>query len=729
MGYINVYSYNVTGDCQNIGAGSVSFSITGDTPPFAVNCINSGLPPTSALTAPYEYSATSLTADTYFLQITDGSSTSIIQAVYISSGTTATIDSSNTTCGLDNGTVTGFTSGVYGAGATFTLYDGSYNLISSDTSPFPNYTFTSLSADTYYIVANDGGGCSGITASVIINPSTPFNFGYYVVDDAGCASSSGKIFVTGLTPTSAYTYSWSSNVGTQTGSTVTGLTAGTYTVTVTNPVGCISSSAITVTQVQQVGSAGFITTPPTCFQSNGVVEAILTGGTAPFYYSGSTGEVGISFDTSFTFTNVPAGVFNVIVTDAGLCTYSASVTLNTPSSFTTVNAITTNSTCSSSDGSLQIIVDGGATSAVNLQTQISGSTGIVQSGTIGNANQTFYGLPNGTYIYTVSSAGCTYTGTTTITSVNKYTVTATTSGTTCGYNNGSLNVVVSTGGTLPYTFTLTGPDYSPVTTSGPIGIFGSLAYGNYTLTVQDAGSPTCIQSYPIYIGYSQNMYFDLNPANPVNGNDGQITTTIYSGVPPFTLTWTGNVNGQTGSTVTGLTSGTYGLTITDSSGCTLTKSVTLMGTTLYSDYMYHTICEDMFKPNGSIGVRNIRSMYYEGFTDLTSGDTNCIVNSAVFSIYTDVDGDIKITPFYTSSGSTDYPNDVVWADTIVTALESYVGITDVVVDLVSNRVSITSGCEKIKKDCILQSINPLQDTVITVKLNIDYEISCVSCNP
>jgi hypothetical protein len=122
-------------------------------------------------------------------------------------------------------------------------------------------------------------------------------------------------------------------------------------------------------------------------------------------------------------------------------------------------------------------------------------------------------------------------------------------------------------------------------------------------------------------------------------------------------------------------------------------------------------------------------MYYEGFTDLTSGDTNCIINSAVFSIYTDVDGDIKITPFYTSSGSTDYPNDVVWADTIVTALESYVGITDVVVDLVSNRVSITSGCEKIKKDCILQSINPLQDTVITVKLNIDYQISCVSCNP
>jgi hypothetical protein len=68
MGYINVYSYNVTGDCQNIGAGSVSFSISGDTPPFAVNCVSVSCPlPTSASTT--SYSAENLTGGTYFLQI------------------------------------------------------------------------------------------------------------------------------------------------------------------------------------------------------------------------------------------------------------------------------------------------------------------------------------------------------------------------------------------------------------------------------------------------------------------------------------------------------------------------------------------------------------------------------------------------------------------------------------------------------------------------------------
>jgi hypothetical protein len=237
MGYINIYDYNVTGDCENIGVGSVSFLINGDTPPFGVICVGSGCTlPTSASTS--SYSAENLTGGTYFLQIIDGSSTSRLQTVYISTGTTATIDSSNTTCGFNNGAVTGFTSGVYG-NATFYLYDILNNVVSSGSTPNSYIEFTNLSAGTYYIVANDGGGCTGITASVIINPSTPFNFGYYVVDDAGCASSSGKIFITGLTPSSAYTYSWSSNVGSQTGDTMTGLTAGTYTVTITNPIDCV----------------------------------------------------------------------------------------------------------------------------------------------------------------------------------------------------------------------------------------------------------------------------------------------------------------------------------------------------------------------------------------------------------------------------------------------------------------------------------------------------------
>ena len=128
---ISLLQYNVTGDCSNIGAGEVFLQVTGTTPPFAVNCISASCPlPTSALTDPYEYYYSGLTGDTYFLQITDGASTSIIQSVYISTGTTVTIDSVDTECGLDNGQVTGFTSGVYGY-TEFYLYDGDGNYLSS----------------------------------------------------------------------------------------------------------------------------------------------------------------------------------------------------------------------------------------------------------------------------------------------------------------------------------------------------------------------------------------------------------------------------------------------------------------------------------------------------------------------------------------------------------------------------------------------------------------------
>ena len=354
---ISLLNYNVTGDCSNTNSGSVYFDITGSTPPFAVTCITPGCPlPTSAATL--SYSASSLSADTYFLQIIDGASNSYLQSIYISSGTTATIDSLNTSCGLDNGEVTGFTSGVYGF-TSFVLYDINNNYISSATSVTNNYNFTSLSADTYYINANDGGGCTGITASVIISPSASFSFGGYVVDDASClGTGSGKIFLTGLTlPVSAYTINWSPSLLPQTGATVTGLTAGTYIATVTEPNGCSNSESFTVNTVTPISSGGFIViSQPTCFQNDGEVEFIVVNGTPPYFFSASTGQVEITFGSSVNFTGLTSGSYSFLVTDAGLCTIYDSVSLLTPNSFTNVAINTTNSNCSVNDGIIQVLL-------------------------------------------------------------------------------------------------------------------------------------------------------------------------------------------------------------------------------------------------------------------------------------------------------------------------------------------------------------------------------------
>lgn len=729
---ISILQYNVTGDCENLNVGAVYLQVSGDTPPFAVNCISSSCPlPTSALTAPYIYSYENISGGTYFLQITDGSSAFEIKSVYISTGTTVSIDSSNTTCGIDNGTVTGFTSGVYGF-STFVLFDGDDNYINSGTSVSTDYTFTSLSAGTYYVIANDGGGCDGESASVIINPSNPFTFSGYVVNDASClGTGSGKIFLTGLTlPVSAYTITWSpSSLLTQTGATVTGLTAGTYIATVTEPNGCSNSVSFTVNTVTPVSSGGFIViNQPTCFQNDGEVEFIVINGTPPYFFSASTGQVEITFGSSVNFTGLTSGSYSFLVTDAGLCTAYDSVSLLTPNSFTNVAINTTNSNCSVNDGIIQVLVDNGLSTATNLQISISGSSGIQQTGTLNNSNQYFYGLANGTYLVTVSSIACSYTATTTISSTNLYTLSTATTGTTCGQNNGILDVTVSTGGTLPYLFTLVGPSYAPISITTPVSTFTGLKYGNYVLTVQDSGIPSCVQTIAIFIANSQSMFFNLFATQPTIGNDGSISVLITNGTPPFTYIWSGGTtSSQTGSTVSGLTAGTYSCTVIDTSGCTLTKYKILTGTKKYSNYRYYNVCSNEFRNSGDITKRGIRSMYLEGFSDLTSGDTNCIINEATFSIYAQISSQSAQTEFYTSSGATDYPNDQIWAETIVNTLDSFLGISGTTVDIPSNRITINTTCEDIPKGCEIVPINPLQDNEVIVKLVIDYNISCVSC--
>lgn len=726
---ISIYNYILTGDCSNTSAGSVSFDITGTTGPFAVNCLNTSCPlPTSAST--YSYSASSLSADTYFLEVVDGASNKIVVSVYISSGTNVTIDSTSTTCGLDNGSITGYTSAVYGKG-TYYLYDGSSNYISSGETPNNYFDFGSLSAGTYYIVADDGGGCSGITASVIIDPSSAFTYGAYVVDDGSCIGGpSGKIFITGLTfPVTDYTVTWLSDVNGQTGTTVTGLTSGPYSVEITDPRGCLTSNIFDVNVVDPLGSAGFIVLQqPTCFDSDGSVEFIISGGTPPYFFSASTGQVEITFSQSSVFTNLSSGSYNFMVTDAGLCTTYDSVSVVTPSSFNEVQIVTTPSTCSVDDGTIQVIVDGGLLIEPNLLISLTGDSGTQQIGTLGDANQTFFGLPNDNYKISVQTPGCTYTATTTISSTNLYTFTASTTGTTCGSSNGRLEVVVSTGGTLPMTYTLEGPNQNPTTVVSPIGIFTNLEYGNYILSVQDSNTPSCIQQEAIFIDQSESVFFNLLVIQPFDGNDGSISAYVTQGEPPFSYSWSGGVaSGQTGSTVTGLTSGVYSLEVTDSSGCTLTKSISLAGTKKFTSYRYFNICEDQFQNSNTLGYRNMRAMYYEGFNDLTSGDTNCIVNEAIFSIYTQVGSQSAQTAFYTGTTADDFPSDVLWAQTITDSLESYVGISGVTVSISNNRVLITTNCEQIPKGCTTETINPLQDTQVIVNLIIDYDISCVEC--
>lgn len=731
MGYIEINNFSVTGDCSSSNLGAVSFSVTGDSPGFVISELtSSGQFPTTALTVPYNYSVVGLSGGSYFLLVTDASNSTRTVSVLISTGTTVGIDKIDTSCGSNNGSVIGSTNNVYGI-STYYLYNISNQYINSGQTSLLTFEFSNLSADTYYLVANDGGGCTGQSASVVVLSSSTFDYGYYVVDDASCnGSGSGKIFLTGFTSSSAYTINWATLPSQSGNTTVTGLTGGTYVVTVTDPSGCAVTKGITVATVSPLGLGTWVTTPPSCFATDGTASIVITGGTAPYFYSGSNGDTVVSFATNYTFSGLGPGELFVSVTDAGLCNLQTSVTLLSPNSFSTVNVNVTNATCSQDDGSMQIIVDNGLSTLPNLTFIVSGSPGYYQTVTYGSPIQTFGSLASGTYIYIVSGGtNCSLTGTTVVNGITLFDITATTVDTTCGLSNGSVAISTSTGGTFPYQFTLTGPSYAPTTNSNFLGSFTNLPYGNYTLTVSDSGVPQCNLTQNIFIGNSQSVFFNFFTTQPIIGNDGTIQALISSGTPPFTLNWSSNVNGQTGQTVTSLTAGTYSLTVIDDDGCSYSASTTLVGTSQQLTYRLFNVCQQTFGPSGTTNKRGIRQMYLEGFNDLTSGDTGCIVTSAEFTIQAIVGSQSAETVFYTSSGITDYPTDIQYVNAIEQILESFVGIDDVTIELNDNKITISNTCTEIQKNCGTQFINLLQDTQITVNLLIDYDISCISCAP
>ena len=707
------YIPSITGDCSNNNSGAFTINIYGDAPDYTIQWINPSLGTITLGMGVTAYTQTTLSAGTYSFNIVDScahpTSNILPVNIYISSGTCVDIsDVTNTTCNLSNGSLTASTSNYYDI-STFYLYELTNGYINSGQSLTNEFIFNSLSAGTYYVIADDGGGCTGMSETCIIKSSITLDFGFYVVNDTGCAVDAGKIFVTGITGTPPYSYLWSNG---DTTSSITGLTDGTYNVTITDSSGCVQTKSTTVDIVPPVGLGTFTVVNPTCFNDDGSVTVIITGGTAPYYYSGSNGSVSITFDTSYTFENVGAGTFTVQVTDAGLCTFVASTTVLTPNGFSVLGVTTINSLCNNSSGQLNPIQIFGPPGTFVYTLEY--PDGSILTQTTSNQSWQFLGLSGGTYTLTISDGVCTYVGEYTIENVEKFIVTATTTSTSCNLPNGEINVNIS-GGTSPFIYDINGQSYGPTGLSGYT--FSNLPAGNYTLTITDA--TFCSQVILLNVAASFNTDFLLTSTNSTNGSNGTINVYITNGEPPYTLTWSSNVNGQTGTTLTNLSAGTYSLTIVDNNGCTKTKNIIIEGLNTLSSYQIYSICDTDFQNTSTQIKKGLKEMLVSGFFDLTSNDVNCILNQSIFEAYVSVCGEVKSASFFTGSTLNEYPSDNDWYDFINLILLQFDGIGNVVVNPIDNTIKITTDCESTKN---------LSGCQIIINLVIHYNISCVECD-
>ncbi len=512
--------------CGNAN-GSIDLTVSGGTSPYTYLWSN------SATTEDIN----GLIAGTYSVTVTDANGCTASASATVNNAGAPTVVVTNTTNVLCFGQATGSINITVSGGAAPYTYLWSNNATTEDIS--------GLAAGTYSVTVTDANGCTATASATVTQPASAVTASAVATNINCFGQSTGSVNLTVSGGTSPYTYLWSNSATTE---DISGLAAGTYSVTVTDANGCIATASATVTQPASAVTASAVATNVNCFgQSTGSVNLTVSGGTSPYTYLWSNNA------TTEDISGLAAGTYSVTVTDANGCTATASATVTQPASAVTASAVATNATCGNANGSVNLTVSGGTAPYSYLWSN--------------NATtEDISGLIAGTYSVTVTDAnGCTASASATVNNVGgpSVVVTNTTNVLCFGQATGSINITVS-GGAAPYTYLWS----NGATTEDISGLIA----GTYTVTVMDAnecsatGSVTITQPNAALVGSAV-------ASNATCGNaNGSVNLTVTGGTAPYSYLWS---NSATTEDISGLVPGTYSVTVTDANGCTATASATV----------------------------------------------------------------------------------------------------------------------------------------------------------
>jgi len=344
-------------------------------------------------------------------------------------------------------------------------------------------------------------------------------------------------------------YSWSNGATIE---DLTGLSAGTYSVTVTDALGCIGTASIILSQPLAPLSAIISSSINVgCFgQATGAADMTVSGGTTPYTYIWSNGAI------TQDLSNVIAGTYQVTATDANSCTTTTSVIISQP--LAPLSAVISSS--------VNVGCFGGATGAADL---------IVSGGTApytylwsnGAITQDLSNIIAGTYLVTVTDANSCTTTTSVAISQPLAPLSAVISGSInvgCfGQATGAADLTVS-GGTAPYSY---------IWTNGAITQdLNNIIAGNYQVTVTDANS--CTTTISVIISQPLAPVSAVISSSVNVGCFGEATgaadLTVSGGTAPYTYLWS---NGAITQDLSNAIAGTYQVTATDANSCTTSTSV------------------------------------------------------------------------------------------------------------------------------------------------------------
>lgn len=442
-----------------------------------------------------------------------------------------------------------------------------------------SWQITGLLPGTYTAQVTDQNGCSTSISATLIAPA-PIALSSTPTDITCNGGSNGSIDLSVSGGTGSYTYQWSGpNVFTATTEDLSGLTAGNYAVTVTDANGCTATLNATLAQPTAIQTAADIITT-TCQGANtGAIDLSVTGGGGGYAYLW-TGFPAFSATTE-DISDLFAGVYSVVITDANGCSINASYNVGEPGLFDITAELSSmgggyNVSCANaSDGSIDATVSGGTGPYTYFWNGPNGFTSI---------NLDLTDLAAGTYSLTVHDVnGCNANASFSLVAPSALNIglTATAQPACNGGNHGSIGSSI-TGGTAPYTSSWSGPN-------GPLGISQNLTgvgAGTYVVTVTDALGCSAIASItlssPAGINAIATPHVFSNGSNLscANSGDGSIDLAITGGSPPFQVAWNGPGGFHSSSEdIANLGAGIYTATITDANGCTAFAQVELLAPT------------------------------------------------------------------------------------------------------------------------------------------------------
>lgn len=421
---------------------------------------------------------------------------------------------------------------------------------------------TTICTPGLYTIVVDGATALAqgtFTLSVAENPSVYVDFNTASTPVTCFGGNNGTASATTTQGYSPFTYAWGPGTLPATAS-LTGLTAGTYSVTVTDKNGCQKIKTVTVaTPPAFVSSANGVN--PTCNgSSDGRISVSVSGGTPAYEYSADSGN---TYQTGAVINNLFAGTYLVLVRDNNGCIDTVgAVTLTNPPATIRPNVAITNISCNGlSDGAFTSTPSNG-----NAPYEFSLNGGSLLT------NGTFTNLSLGTYVLIVlDDLGCRVDTTFNITQppVLGALVSNNSPALCFGTASGSLTITAS-GGTTPYSYTLDGG------TPQASNVFNNLMAGNHTIDIADAnGCQTQIfanVAQPFALSAGQLFRIDVS----CNGlSDGVAVVSAAGGTPPYTFSDDG-INYINNAAFNNLPGGTYRFYVKDFNGCVDSTNITII---------------------------------------------------------------------------------------------------------------------------------------------------------